>query len=153
MIFYGVSVSRSFWLLIMPRRLCANARKRIIRLWQLDKTPVFIIGELAQDGICTTSRTVHHHIFAWTKGDCLEDRRRSGRLSSITEDIAAYMDMMLDDDDELTASKIHRLIARKFSAWIPTSTIRRFLRLKQVVVRARTGPMIHNYHVHARAHA
>ena len=119
-----------------------------------------IVRELAQDGICTMSRTVRHCIFAWTKGDGLEDRCKSGRPSSITEEIAAYMDMMLDDDNELTASEIHRLIARKFSAQIPTSTIRRFLRLnlKWVVVRARTGPMIseknnHNYHVHAHAHA
>ena len=54
------------------------------------------------------------------------------------------MDSMLEQDVELTASEIHRLIARKFSARIPTSTIRRFLRLKLkwVVVRARTGLMI-----------
>ena len=128
----------------MPHQLCAYAHERIVRLWQLDKTPTFIVRELAQDGIYTTSWTVHHRIFAWTKGGGLEDRRRSGRPSSITEEIAAYMNMMLDDHDELTASEIHRLIARKFSARIPTSTIQRFLRLKLkwVVVRARTGPMI-----------
>ena len=128
----------------MPRRLSAYARQRIIRLWQQGKTPAFIVRELGQDGIYTTSRTVRRRIFAWTKGEDLEDRRRSGRPSTITKEIAAYMDSMLEQDDELTASEIHRLIARKFSARIPTSTIRRFLRLKLkwVVVRARTGPMI-----------
>ena len=119
----------------MPRRLSAYARQR---------QDAFIVRELGQDGIYTTSRTVRRRVFAWTKGEGLEDRRRSGRPSTITKEIAAYMDSMLEQDDELTASEIHRLIARKFSARIPTSTIRRFLRLKLkwVVVRARTGPMI-----------
>ena len=115
----------------MPRRLSAYARQRIIRLWQQGKTPAFIVRELGQDGIYTTSRTVRRRIFAWTKGEGLEDRRRSGRPSTITKEIVVYMDSMLEQDDKLTASEIHRLIARKFSVRIPTSTIWQFLRLKQ----------------------
>ena len=67
-----------------------------------------------------------------------------GSPSSITKEIAEYMDRMLEDDDELTASEFHRLIVRKFDARIPAPTIRRFLRMKLqwIIVRARTGPMI-----------
>ena len=116
-------------------------------MWQQGKTPAAIVRELVQDGICTTSRTVKRRIFAWTKGDGLEDgfedRRRLGQPSSITKEIAEYMDRMLEDD-ELTASEFHTLIARKFDVRIPAPTIRRFLRMKLqwIIVRARTGPMI-----------
>ena len=79
----------------MPCRLSAYARERIIRMWQQGKTPAAIVRELAQDGIRTTLRTVKSHIIAWTKGDGLEDRRRLGRLSSITKEITEYMDSML----------------------------------------------------------
>jgi hypothetical protein len=50
---------------------------------------------------------------------------------------------MLEEDDELSASDCHWLIARKFDMRIPVPTIRRILRLKLqwVIVRARTGPM------------
>ena len=65
-------------------------------------------------------------------------------MLTISTEIAAYMDTMLEQDEELSASEMHRLIAKKFSVRIPTSTIRRFLRLKLkwVVVKARTGPLI-----------
>ena len=57
-----------------------------------------------------------------------------------------YLDKMLEDDDELSASEFHRLIAKKFRVQISAPTIRRFLRLKLnwVTVKARTGPMISN---------
>ena len=80
----------------MPRRLSAYAHERIIRMWQHGKTPAAIVRELAQDGICTTSRTVKNRIFAWTKEDGLKDRRRLGWPSSITKEIAEYMDSMLE---------------------------------------------------------
>ena len=114
----------------MPRRLSAYACERIIRMWQQSKTLAAIVRELAQDSICTTSQKVKRCIFAWTKGDGLEDRCRSGRPSSITKKIVEYMDNMLEADDKLTASEFHRLIARKFGAQIPARTIRRFLRMK-----------------------
>ena len=80
----------------MPYRLSAYARERIIRMWQQDKTPGAIVRELAQDGICTTSRRVKRRILAGTKGDGLEDRRRLCRQSSITKEIVEYMDSMLE---------------------------------------------------------
>ena len=51
---------------------------------------------------------------------------------------------MLEEDEELSATEIHRLIARKFGKKISVQTIRRFLRQKLhwVVVRTKTGPMI-----------
>ena len=98
----------------MPRCLSAYAHERIIRMWQQGKTPAAIVRELAQDGICTTSRTVKRRIFAWTKGDGLEDRRRSGQLSSITKEIAEYMDRMLEDDDELTGNLTHGFLHLQF---------------------------------------
>ena len=91
---FSLQVASCCW--TMPRCLSAYARERIIRMWQHGKTPAAIVRELAQDGICTTSRTVKNRIFAWTKEDGLEDRRRLGWPSSITKEIAEYMDSMLE---------------------------------------------------------
>ncbi len=51
---------------------------------------------------------------------------------------------MLEDDDELSASEFHRLIAKKLKVQISAPMIWQFLRLKLnwVTVKARTGPMI-----------
>ena len=102
--------------------------------------------ELRKDGISTTHCTVTRRIFQWTKGGELQDRHRPGWPSVITEDIAEYLDKMLEGDDELSISEFHRLIAKKFSLQISAPTIQRFLRLKLnwVTVRARAGPMISN---------
>ena len=129
---------------VMPRRLSAYARERIVRLWQQGSTPAQIVKKLAEEDIVTTRRTVTRRIFCWTKGAGLVDQRRSGRPSVITKNIAEYMDKMLEKDEELSSTEIHRLIARKFGKKIPTQTIRRYLRqkLQWVVVRTKTGPMI-----------
>ena len=83
-------------------------------------------------------------IFSWTKGTGLEDQRRSGWPSVITESISKYLDRMLEDDREISAMELHRLIAKKFGKQIPAQMIRRFLRqkLQWVVVRTKVGPMI-----------
>ena len=91
----------------MPRRLSAYARERIVCLWQQGKTPASIVRQLNEDGISTTLWTVRHRIFAWTKREGLEDRHRSGRPSTISTEIMAYMDTMLKQDEELSASKMH----------------------------------------------
>ena len=83
-------------------------------------------------------------MFSWTKGAGLEDQRRLGQPSVITESIAEYLDRMLEDDGEISAMELHRLIAKKFGKQIPAQTIRRFLRhkLKWVVLKTKVGPMI-----------
>ena len=131
-------------LLMMPRQLSAYAQEQIVSLWQHGKTSASIVRELSQDSVFTMSLTVRHRIFAWRKGESLQDHQRSGQLSSITKEIADFMERMLEEDDELTSFNFHRIIVRKFGARIPASTIRLFLRqkLQWVVVRARTGPMI-----------
>ena len=128
----------------MPRRLSSYARERIVRLWQQGKTPAQIVTDLAKEEIWTTRCTVTRRIFSWTKGAGLEDQRRSGRPSVITESIAEYLDRMLEDDGEISAMELHRLIAKKFGKQIPAQTIRLFLRqkLQWVVVRTKVGPMI-----------
>ena len=105
-----------------------------------------IVKELRKDGISTTHRTVTRQICQWTKGGGLHDQVRLGRSSVITEEIAENLDKMLEDDDELSASEFHHLIAKKFRVQISAPTIRQFLRLKLnwVTVKARTGPMISN---------
>lgn len=88
--------------------------------------------ELRKDAYpCTTHRTVTQRTFQlqWTKGGGLQDWRRPGRPTVITEEIAKYLDKMLEND-ELSASEFHHLIAKKFSVQIPVPAIRRFLRLK-----------------------
>ena len=51
---------------------------------------------------------------------------------------------MLDKDEELSATEIHRLIVRKFGKKISTHLIHRYLcqKLQWVVVRTKTGPLI-----------
>ena len=55
----------------------------------------------------------------------------------------AYINRMLEQDDEFTVSEIHHIIKKEFSVWISTSTIWCFFRLKLKcgVVTARTGQM------------
>ena len=114
----------------MPRRLSSYAHEWIVRLWQQGKTPAQIVTDLAKEEIWTTRRTVTRRIFSWTKGSGLEDQRKSGQPSVITESIAEYLDRMLEDDGEISAMELHRLIAKKFGKQIPAQTIRRFLRQK-----------------------
>ena len=100
--------------------------------------------ELAKEDIVTTRRTVTRWIFCWTKGAGLGDQSRSGRTSVVTKKMAEFMDKTLDEDEELSTTELHRLIARKFGKKVSAQTIRRFLRQKLhwVVVRTKTGPMI-----------
>ena len=83
-------------------------------------------------------------ICQWTKGGALQDQVRPGRPSVITEEIAEYLDKMLEDDDKLSASEYNCLIVKKFRVQISAPTIWRYLRLKLnwVTVKARTGPMM-----------
>ena len=74
--------------------------------------PAQTARELAKEDIVTTRRTIRRRIFCWTKGAGLADHSRSGRPSVITKNIAQYMDRMLEEDEELSAIEIHRLIAR-----------------------------------------
>ena len=117
----------------MPRRLSSYARERIVQLWQEGKTPAQIVKDLAKEEVWTTRRTVMRRIFSWTKGARLEDQRRSGRPSVITESIVKYLNRMLEDDGEISSMELHRLIVKKFGKQIPVQTIRQFLRQKLIV--------------------
>ena len=128
----------------MPRCLSDDARERVVRLWQQGKTPVQIVRKLANDDIVTTRRTVTRQIFCWTKGAGLADQTWSGLPSVVTKKMAEFMDKRLEEDEELSATELHRLIARKFGKKVSMQTIRRFLRQKLhwVAVKTKTGPMI-----------
>ena len=117
--------------------------KDIVQLWQQGKTPAHIAWELRQDSIYTTSQTVQHCIFTSTKGESPKDWRRSEWPSTITKKIMADINRMLEQVDKFTFSKIHRIIVKRFTVWILTSTIWCFfrLKLKWIVVRARTAPL------------
>ena len=69
--------------------------------------PAQIVRELAKEDIVTTRQTIRHWIFCWTKGDELADHSRLGRPSVITKSITQYMDRMLEEDEELSATEIH----------------------------------------------
>ena len=128
----------------MPRRLSAYARERVVRLWQQGKTPAQIVRELAKEDIVTTRHTVTRQIFCWTMGAGLADQTWSGLPSVVTKKMAEFMDKRLEEDEELSATELHRLIARKFGKKVSMQTIRRFLRQKLhwVAVKTKTGPMI-----------
>lgn len=101
-----------------------------------------IVKELRKDGISTTHHTCR--ICKWTKGGGLQDQARPGWPSVIAEEIAEYLDKMLEDDDELSVSEILSLIAKKLRVQISALAIRQFLRLKLnwVTVRSISSPMI-----------
>lgn len=58
--------------------------------------------------------------------------------------MAAFMEMKMEEDDEITSAELHRLISRNFATDITPPTIRRYIRkkLEWVAVRTRFGPMI-----------
>lgn len=53
----------------------------------------------------------------------MADHSRSGQPSVIMKSIAQYVDKMLEKDEELRATKLHRLIVRKFGKKISVQTI------------------------------
>ena len=64
--------------------------------------------------------------------------------SVVTKKMTEFMGKRLEEDEELSATELHRLITRKFGKKVSAQTIRRFLcqKLHWVVVRTKTGPMI-----------
>ena len=108
----------------MPRCLSDYARERVVPLWQQGKTPAQIVRELAKEDIVTTRHTVTRQIFCWTKGAGLADQTRSGRPFVVTKKMAEFMDKRLEEDEELSATELHRLIARKFGKKVSMQTIR-----------------------------
>ena len=143
MIFCRLSASCSFLVdhASLTKHVCLW--KDIVQLWQQGKTPAHIAWELRQDSIYTTSQTVQHCIFTSTKGESPKDWRRSEWPSTITKKIMADINRMLEQVDKFTFSKIHRIIVKRFTVWILTSTIWCFyrLKLKWIVDRARTAPL------------
>ena len=106
--------------------------------------PARIARELGKEDIVTTRRTVKRRIFCWTKGAGLADQSRSGRPSVVTKKMAEFMDKRVEEDEELSATELHRLITRKFGKKVSAQTICQFLhqKLRWIVVRTKTGPMI-----------
>ena len=106
----------------------------------------YIVRELGHGGIYNVANCAAQHL-------CMEEGGEPERLVQIKWAINHHkgdwgLNKMLEQDDEVIASDMHRLFAKKISMRIPASTILRFLRLnlKWVVVRARTGPMISDKH-------
>ena len=89
-------------------------------------------------------KTVRKWIFCWQEQRSLKGKHRSGRISKITPEIADYLEKQLEEDDELSSVKLHRLVSCKFAVEVSPPTIRRYLRtsLQWLVVRMRFGPMI-----------
>ena len=124
--------------------LSTYQRERIIHFWREGKNVSEIVREMESEERRTSRATVRKWIFRWTSGRGLLDRHRCGSKSKITPIVAGYVEGKLEEDDEVTSVELQRLIARKFSLEISSSTIRRFIRktLKWKVVRTRFGPMI-----------
>ena len=124
--------------------LSSYFRERIIRLWIDGENVTSIVKILRAEGKETTRDTIRKWIYRWQLHCSLEDKNRSGRSSKISTNIAAFMELQLEDDDEITWIELQRLVARKFATEVSSSTIQRYLRLnlKWAVVRTRFGPMI-----------
>ena len=74
----------------------------------------------------------------------MQDKHHCGRPSKFTEEIAAFMEDKLREDDKISSIELHRLISKKFQIDISPPAIRTYIRrsLQWVVVRTRFGPMI-----------
>jgi transposase len=126
------------------KHLSQYFRERIVRLWMNGSSVASIISTMTDEGKSVSAVTVRKWIFRWEKNNSLESHHCSGRSSTITSEIAAFMDNLLDEDDELSSSELRRLIVRKFGVSLSSTTIRQYLRknLEWVVIRTRPVPMI-----------
>ena len=125
-------------------RLPSYFRHRIIALWEEGQNISQITRTLAEEGWPTSRRTVRRWVFRFSTNRGLGDLHRSGRPSVVTWEMALFIESQLEHDDEMTSVEIQRLLERKFSISIISSTVRRYIRLKLQwqVVRTRYGPMI-----------
>lgn len=130
--------SSCFLLLNNASRLSAYAHERIICMWKQSKTPAAFVWKLAEDSICTTLWPVKRRIFPWSPREMGWKADTDWVGCHPLQEIAEYMDRILEEEDELTASEFHHLVTGKFSARISTPTIRWFLMLKLqwIIVRA-----------------
>ena len=128
----------------MTNHLSSYQRERIASLSEEGKSISQIVTILESEGWRTLRATVRKWVNQWETNHRLHDQHRSGRPSKITPEIAAFMEVNMEDDDEITSAELHRLIARHFSANISAPTLRRYIRqkLEWVAVRTRFGPMI-----------
>ena len=103
-----------------------------------------ILKTLESEGRRTSCTTVQRWVFRWRTNRGLRDQHCSGRCSRITSEIAAFIERILQEVNEITSVELQRLLFRKFSINISAPTIRRYIRmhLKWIVVRIRFGPMI-----------
>jgi transposase len=119
-------------------------RERIARLSEERKSVAEIVAILETEGRKVSHATVRKWIFRWQSNHGLKDQHRSGRPTKVTAEIAAFIESKLEEDDEITAVELQRLVGRFFSTEISAPTIRRYIRmtLEWEVVRTRFGPMI-----------
>ena len=95
----------------------------IVCLWMKGSCITSIVSTMTDEGRPVSAVTVGNWIFRWEKNNSLENHPRSGRPSTITSEIAAFMDSSLNEDDELSSLEIRRLIARKFGMSLSSATI------------------------------
>ena len=128
----------------MTSHLSSYQRGRIVSLSEEGKNISQIVTTLESEGRRTSRATVRKWVNRWKTNRGLQDRPRSGRRNKITPEMAAFMEMKMEEDDEITSAELHRLISRNFATDITPPTIRRYIRrkLEWVAVRTRFGPMI-----------
>jgi transposase len=66
------------------------------------------VSALAEEGRPVSSATVRKWIFRWKETNTLKNQHRSGQPSTVTLEMAAFMDRSLDEDDELSSSCLHQ---------------------------------------------
>ena len=92
-------------------------RRRIVSLHNLSEgkmTKTAIQKKLEAEGIYTTRQTVANTIARFQATGLVEDRHRSGRPRSVTEDMYRFIDEAMAEDDELTARKLLSKMIDKF---------------------------------------
>ena len=92
-------------------------RRRIIALSNLSggkSTYSSIQRKLEAEGIHTTRHTVSNTIARYRATGLVDDRPRSGRPKSVTEEMYRFIDETMVEDDELTARKLLEKLIEKF---------------------------------------
>ena len=109
----------------MAKQYSINTKLRIVRMHQTRRlSPKQIVQELAKDKIYVSARSVRLIIKKYRAKGIVEEPKKCNAKKKVTEEIKKYIDMRLEQNDELNSTVLVNEIAAKFNVTVCTSTIR-----------------------------
>ena len=120
-----------FYKFIAMVKLSPYARNRVISLSTANISIVNIVKILEEeDGIKTSRTSVSSFIARYRRTGSIDDGKRSGRKSILSEEDLNFIDEKMKTNDELTSGEIQKLLRDERGATVSTSTIRNVRRNK-----------------------